>query len=149
MKYWAYLLSKLLAGAGVASLLWNGLPWLIPQSPADLYYQELYKQARFTHDLTWTFAVMIFSLMCVGLVYLAIWDQRRRCRTCLSRLRMPVATGSWNHVLFIGPPRTEYICPYGHGTLQVPELQISGIESHNWKPNQDIWTELASLDKKE
>ena len=38
---------------------------------------------------------------------------------------MLVLTDSWTHVL-LGAPRTEYICPYGHGTLKVAELQITG-----------------------
>src|SRR6266542_141220 len=83
MKYWAYFISKLLAAACIASLLWAGLVWLVPESPATLYYREVYKQARFAHDLPWTFALLIYSLLCAGLVYLSIWDQRRRCRTCM------------------------------------------------------------------
>jgi hypothetical protein len=62
---------------------------------------------------------------------------------------MPVATGSWTHLLLIGPPRIEYICPYGHGTLQVPEVQITGPENQNWLPHgEDIWKELSALEKK-
>jgi hypothetical protein len=79
------------------------------------------------------------------LVYWIAWDQRYRCRTCLRRLRMPMATGSWKNMMFLGQPRTEYICVYGHGTLKVPELQLTG-EPSDWQPHDDIWKELESLE---
>ena len=63
-----------------------------------------------------------------------------------NRLRMPILTGSWTHVLF-GAPRTEYICPYGHGTLKVAELQITGHQYPDWEPHEDIWKELYSLEE--
>jgi hypothetical protein len=89
--------------------------------------------------------LLVYSLLCAGLVYLVILDQRYRCRICLRRLRMPVSTGSWTHILLFGPPRTEYICVYGHGTLKVPDLQITGPEPVDWQPHEDIWKELATL----
>ena len=64
----------------------------------------------------------------MGVIWLAICDQRYRCRTCLRRLRMPILTGDWTHIL-LGPPRTEYICPFGHGTLKVDEVQITGHQA--------------------
>jgi len=79
-------------------------------------------------------------------VWLIVWDQRYRCRTCLRWLRMPLRTGSWTHVLF-GAPRTEYICLYGHGTLTVDELQISGQQMRDWEPHEDIWKELFALEE--
>ncbi len=59
---------------------------------------------------------------------------------------MPVARGSWTHIL-LGPPRTEYICPYGHGTLKVPELQIGGPHPPDWQAHEDIWKELFSTEE--
>jgi hypothetical protein len=59
---------------------------------------------------------------------------------------MPIHRGSWNHVL-LGAPRTEYICLFGHGTLTVAELQITGMQNPDWEPHQDIWTELYALDE--
>jgi hypothetical protein len=149
MKYWAYFAAKLAAATGVMRLVWLALVRLTPDTPADRYYWEVYHKGRFGHDLTWTFTVLLFWLLFAGLVYLAVWDQRRRCRVCLRRLRMPVERGSWTHLFLIGPPRTEYICPYGHGTLAVPEVHLSGTETPNWQPHgDDIWKELSSLDKK-
>ncbi|HBY62178.1 MAG TPA: hypothetical protein DEH78_20350 [Solibacterales bacterium] len=75
-----------------------------------------------------------------------VLDQKYRCRTCLRRLRMPVMAGSWPNSFLRGAPRTEYICPYGHGTLRVPELQIAGRENSRWRENEDLWTELERQD---
>ena len=40
-------------------------------------------------------------------------------------------------IAIFGRPRIEYICPFGHGTLKEAELQISGLENPEWKPNAD------------
>ena len=99
----------------------------------------------FGHDLGYTFVMMLYSLVAVGLIWVVIWDQRYRCRTCLRRLRMPILTGDWTHIL-LGRPRTEYICPFGHGTLKVDEVQITGHQGPDWQPHEDMWKELVSLD---
>ena len=65
------------------------------------------------------------------------------------RLRMPVRIGSWSRLLTIGRPGTEYICPYGHGTLTEPELQIAGAEDAEWKPHNDLWEELCATSSRE
>jgi hypothetical protein len=106
---------------------------------------QMFHPARLAVDLGFTFAMLLFFLFAGGLLWLIVWDQRYRCRSCLRRLCMPVATGSWTHMLFLGMPRTEYICPYGHGTLKVAELQITGRQNPDWQPNEDIWEELYSL----
>jgi hypothetical protein len=72
-------------------------------------------------------------------------DQKYRCRTCARKLMMPVMRGSWDSMLRLGRPHTEYICPYGHGTLKVPELQITGKEPIDWAEHQDMWKELEEL----
>ena len=36
----------------------------------------------------------------------------------------------------------EYICPYGHGKLNVQELQISGKVAPAWTEHGDMWDEL-------
>jgi len=90
-------------------------------------------------------ALMGWFLLAAGALYLTIWDQRHRCRTCLRRLRMPVATGSWGFMLQLGRPRIEYICPYGHGTLKEEELQISGLANPEWTAHSDdYWAELSA-----
>jgi len=49
-------------------------------------------------------------------------------------------------MLFLGQPSTEYICVYGHGTLKVPELQLTGTTTSDWEPHHDMWKELESLE---
>ena len=74
----------------------------------------------FAHDLTYTYSHDALLPDPRGVLYLVVWDQRYRCRTCLRRLRMPVFAGSWPNMFLKGQPRMEYICTYGHGTLKVP-----------------------------
>lgn len=141
MKYWSFLMAKLLAAGGLLWGLRKLLVWLVPPPDAS-------KHARFgenfSKDFNFAFAMWVFYLSAAGIVWLVLWDQRYRCRACLRRLRMPVHTGSWTHVLF-GAPRTEYICLYGHGTLKVDELQIHGDQIRDWEPHEDMWKELFSL----
>ncbi len=142
MKYWGYLVAKLMAAA---LLMWAGrsIVRLLFRSPAIFLDQPL---EPFMHDLGYTTAMMLFFVYCAGLVYLVVWDQRYHCRTCLRRLRMPVIKGSWPNMLLFGQPRTEYICIYGHGTLKVPEVQITGA-GQDWEPHDDdIWKELEALE---
>jgi hypothetical protein len=138
IRYWGFLALKLLAAAaGAAGSLWFlNLFWL-PYTP--LFRVNSY---RFSYDLVYTTLVGVWFLFAYGLVYLAIWDQRYRCRTCLRKLRMPIETGSWGYMLQLGRPRIEYICPYGHGKLNVDEVQISGITAPEWTEQGDIWQEL-------
>ena len=145
MKYWGFLVVKLVAAVFLLRSLWFGVRQLFTQ-PAVFLGLE---QKPFAHDLGYTSAMMVFFLVCAGIVYVIIWDQRYRCRTCLRRLRMPVAAGSWPNMLLFGQPRTEYICIYGHGTLRVPEVQITGSKSPDWEPHPDIWKELESLEETE
>ena len=137
MKYWGFLVAKLMAAAVV---LWGAR--IVPDA-----YIYIYPRARFAFDLSFTFVMLGYWLFATGLLWAVIWDQRYRCRTCLRRLRMPVRFGSWTNVLF-GAPRTEYICTYGHGTLKVAELQITGRTNPDWEPHEDIWKELFAETKK-
>jgi len=143
MKYWSFLIAKLLVAGG---FLWGLRKLLIRLVPPP----DISKYARFgenfSKDFNYAFAMWGFYLCAAGLIWLVLWDQRYRCRACLRRLRMPVRTGSWTHVLF-GAPRTEYICLYGHGTLKVDELQIHGDQIRDWEPHEDMWKELFSLEE--
>jgi hypothetical protein len=88
----------------------------------------------------------IVYMIGVGLFYLCILDQRYRCRVCLRRLRMPVETGSWSKMLQFGRPKMEYICIYGHGTLNIPELHLTGTDTTEWTEHSDYWAELCAAD---
>jgi hypothetical protein len=114
--------------------------------PAPLHYRgTVGPRDPFGTDLGYTFVMLAFSLVAVGVLWAVIWDQRYRCRTCLRRLRMPIQTGSWTHSFLIGRPQIEYICLYGHGTLKVEELQITGHTEPDWEPHEDMWKELIAL----
>ena len=142
MKYWGYFAAKLAAIFVVISLLNFGLVHLFGTPPINRFQHD---RSLFLQDMPYTFCVLGIWLALVGLLSLAIRDQRQRCRTCLRRLIMPVATGSWGNILTIGRPQTEWICAYGHGTLRIDELQITGKEAPDWRPHgDDIWKELES-----
>ncbi|HLJ47293.1 MAG TPA: hypothetical protein VKU01_14855 [Bryobacteraceae bacterium] len=143
MKYWGWLAAKLVV---VGAIIVGGraaIQAIVPRSTEILYS----KLDPFAHDLRYTAAMMVFFLFCYSLLYLTFWDQKRRCRTCLRRLRMPIARGAWSNMLLFGQPRTEYICLYGHGTLRVPEVDLTGSKQPDWQPHDaDIWKELEALE---
>jgi hypothetical protein len=141
MKYWGYLAAKVVVWLAILTAIERAIAWSFP--PVNFYLRGPIPVVRY---LDYQFIMLAFGLFAVGLAWLIVWDQRYRCRTCLRRLRMPIQTGSWTHVL-LGAPRTEYICPYGHGTLKVAELQIAGHEEPDWQPHEDMWKELLSLDE--
>ena len=143
MRYWGFLVAKLLVVAFLIRAVWLAIAMGFGR-PAIFLGKEL---TPFTHDLGYTAVMMLFFTFCAGLLYVTIWDQRYRCRTCLRRLRRPVSTGSWPNMLLFGQPRTEYICLYGHGTLKVPDVQLTGTTS-DWQPHgDDIWKELESIEE--
>jgi hypothetical protein len=93
---------------------------------------------------------MVWFLLAAGTLYIIIRDQRYRCRVCLRRLRMPVETGSRGFMLQLGRPRTEYICPYGHGTLKEEDTATSVLDGPVWTPHSDdIWAELVAAGKED
>ena len=144
MRYWGILLAKVLVGAAVLYGIWQALhAFYVP--PAHL---RRFGHSPFLHDLPWTTLMFVYNLLLQGILFLIFLDQRYRCRTCGRRLRMPVHTGRYAQVLLFGPPKTEYICTYGHGTLRVPELHITGKEPASWERHEDIWKELEELDSK-
>ena len=141
MKYWAFLVAKLVVGAGLLLGLRAGIR-LAFGTPREILLSH---PDPFAHDLTYTFVMLGFSLLAAGLLWAILWDQRYRCRTCVRRLRMPLNTGTWNHLL-MGAPRKEYICLYGHGTLKVDEYQAWGKHEADWEPHTDMWKELEELE---
>ena len=147
MKYWLYLLAKLAVAAGVLfgvqAILIASYP--VPKVDPKLVAKYGPPQPLFLHDMLFTFLVFGIWLFGAGLLSLILRDQRRRCRTCLRPLIMPINSGSWGHLVTFGRPRTELICPFGHGTLSIEELQITGRHFPDWQPHDDdIWKELES-----
>lgn len=143
MRYWLYLAAKILVAGFLVLLLQGAVESLFP--PPEPTRLGWIPGSLFLYNLPFTFAVLGVWLLGAGLFYLVIWDQRRRCRTCLHRLIMPINSGSWGNMLRFGRPTTEYICPFGHGTLHIEDLQITGATHANWQPHDDdIWKELES-----
>ena len=142
VRYWGFLALKLILSCAIAAVFlceinYSWTPrYPIPEINWYLFYR----------DLRYTLLIGILFLGLLGLLYLSVLDQRYRCRVCLRRLRMPVEKGSWSRMFMLGRPEVEYICIYGHGKLNVPELQISGIENPEWKEQGDIWSELFAGD---
>ena len=143
MKYWGWFVIKLIAAAAVLLTLDYAVHAFFPRR-APLIYSHL---EPFAHDLGYTTIMMVLFLLCCGALQLIIWDQRTRCRTCLRRLRMPITTGSWSNMLLFGQPKTEYICIYGHGTLAIPDVELTGPKRPGWTAHDDdIWKELESYE---
>ncbi len=138
MKYWGYLVAKLMLAAGLLYPIWRLIERAFPTPKSG--------RADVVRDLHLNLTMLLFWLFASGIIWLIVWDQKYRCRTCLRRLRMPIQRGGWQHVL-LGAPHTEYICPYGHGTLSVAELQITGRQEPDWAPHEDMWKELFSLEE--
>jgi hypothetical protein len=145
MRYWGYFAGKLAVGGGIMYGLLRLLDWAVKPQPC--FYN--YCPPRFPYDLPFTLGAGAWFLLCCGLLYAIIFDQRYRCRVCLRRLRMPIETGSWASMLQFGRPRIEYICPYGHGTLKEAGLQISGHENPEWTQHAEYWEELCAGAKDE
>ena len=143
MRYWSILAAKLLVAGGALYAIWVAMH--LRYTPPE--HVARWNHSPFLHDLNYTGQLFLFNLLVQGVIFLIIWDQRYRCRTCGRRLRMPIMTGRYAQMLLYGKPKLEYICTYGHGTLKVPELHIGGKEPNSWEPHDDMWKELYSYDK--
>ncbi len=151
MKYWSYLAAKLMAAVALAFWLHRCVQFAFPIPPKNRYG---YRPSLFLQDMGFTFAILGVWLVATGLFALVIWDQRRRCRTCLRRLRMPITLGSWSNMMMFGRPQTAWICPYGHGTLKRDDVQLDvqlgAFSTSSWEPHgDDIWKELESCGSRE
>jgi hypothetical protein len=145
LKYWAYFAAKLLAAALCLRAMVDLLGWVLPAP--EIYHWN--GRTHYAPSITLYAAEFAVFLLGVGLLYVIVLDQRMRCRKCLRLLRMPIEKGSWSRATLFSPPELESICPYGHGTLTEPELQITGLQIPAWTPHDDdIWKELESLDKR-
>jgi hypothetical protein len=145
-KYWGWLTAKLLAVALVNRILVAGFFILMPPASAK---GLRFTTPRFGYELGWTSVMMAVTVFTFILAFLAFREQKYRCRVCGHALRMPVATGDWGRATLFAPPHTEYICKFGHGTLAMREVQITGPEPPKWRQHNDnIWEELKELSKR-
>lgn len=76
--------------------------------------------------LTW-----LSIVVCGGMVWWCLADQRARCRACLRLLEYPVRVGSPGAVLF-DHAGTELVCCEGHGALYLPEISSDYVQSEGW-----------------
>jgi hypothetical protein len=144
MRYWAYLAGKVVVAVAPLYGLLALIERTVPATPKDAWP----RLHNMNQELLGALYLLGWFLLCTGVLYLIVWDQRRRCRVCLRKLRMPIETGSRSYMLQLGQPRIESICPYGHGTLKEDELQITGRDNPEWKANSDdIWEELCAPQK--
>lgn len=151
VRYWGFLALKVALSCAIAAVFLCEINYSWPpHHPLPIinwkYFGGSMEPGQTSSALLYTTLVGIWFLFLAGLLYLSILDQRYRCRVCLRRLRMPIERGSWGRMLQLGRPEVEYICIYGHGKLNVSELQISGIENPEWKEQGDIWSELFAGD---
>jgi hypothetical protein len=136
LKQHFYFLGFLLART-VAILLGFGILWAIFM---DRSVQHLFMDGS---NFVLPFFSWTFLLASWGATFWCLRDQQHRCRVCCTELKMPVNSGRWSS-LVLDRPRTEYICPYGHGTLYVPGTRLLDIDAVNWTSHDDIWRELFS-----
>ena len=142
MKYWLFFSAKIVLAVALFAGIWLAMEALLPD---PIMIQDV-RLRRFGQDLTWTTAIFAYFLAAAGTLYVIALDQRYRCRSCLRRLRMPVNSGAWDQMLRIGTPQVEYICPFGHGTLNIKLVHFAGREGDAWRAHDDnIWRELESL----
>jgi hypothetical protein len=136
VRYWGLLLGKFAVAGSIVLTVQFAINrfWPSPKGYDSVYLGFLLAEC------------LLFSTG-IAMFYLAILDQRYRCRVCLRRLRMPVERGSWSNMLQFGRPKIEYICTYGHGKLNIAELQITGIENPEWTEHADYWAELCGTGK--
>jgi hypothetical protein len=144
MRYWAYLAGKVVVAAAPLYALLFLIGRAFPAPPKG----EWPRLRNMDQDLLHGMWMMGWFLLAAGVLYLIVWDQRRRCRVCLRRLRMPIETGSRGFTLLLGEPRIETICTYGHGTLSEEETAVAGLNNAEWTPHSDdIWDELCAPGK--
>ncbi|MDX2152526.1 MAG: ABC transporter permease [Bryobacteraceae bacterium] len=121
-RYWWFLIAKTATLLGALTLLWVELVHG-PRPPV------------FGLAMSW-----LFLLACVGVAAFCIRDQRRRCPVCLHRLALPISIGTWANTF--EPAKTELLCEQGHGTLLLPETEISAAPKERWTALDDSWREL-------
>ena len=143
VRYWAFLLGKLLLAGAIFAALIRTLNafWAGPEHPVIRGHYTL----GYDRYLVYLICLGVVWFVGIALFYLAILDQRYRCRVCLRRLRMPIETGSWSKMLQFGRPHIQYICTYGHGKLNIPELHLTGMDVREWTEHSDYWAELCSI----
>src|SRR5436190_755427 len=89
--------------------------------------------------------ILAAKLMAAAAVLYVIWSGLRASYT------PPYEVTLWNHSPFLHDLNWTTMVflfwLFTYGLLKVPELQFTGKEPNDWKPNEDMWKELTSIDK--
>ncbi|MGH9466481.1 MAG: hypothetical protein ACRD1Y_03915 [Terriglobales bacterium] len=143
LRYWFWLLCKLAVAALLVLGVWTVTTWVVPPPPTGL----MSAWPRLGSDLPYTMAAFLVVVVAFGLGWACAVDQVYRCRTCARRLRMPRTKGNYSHVMLGGAPHTEYICTYGHGRLNVPDVHVSGGHIFRWVGYGSLWEDLIQAER--
>ena len=137
MKWWGLLVAKIVCLIAIHIVL---ILWINGFFPKD----------QMGRDLAYTFSLMGADMFVFVLGYGFWMDQKYRCRTCLRILRMPLEKGNWSHATLFAPPKLEWICPFGHGTMRQDEIHLSGAQPDSWHKNDDnFWRAFEDAWKKD
>src|ERR1043165_1237552 len=110
MRYWAYLAGKLLAAGLPLFAMLRVIERAFPAPPKALnnsYRAQLAVLDPLVFHYPFYAWLLAWFLLASMAVYFIVWDQKRRCRVCARKPRMPVGTGDWGSMLQLGRPRTE------------------------------------------
>lgn len=130
-RYWLFFAGK--SYFGLAAI---GCAWILivdPSGRIDL--------SRGLGEYAGLVTTWVFALVACGFLHLSWRDQQMRCHVCLRRMRIPASSGSWASYIF-NRPKTEYLCPAGHGTVSVSPGEPGGPESSDWKDMDESWRDL-------
>lgn len=130
-RYWLFFVAKSYAGLLTIGCVWIRI--VDPSGGIDL--------SRGLGEFAPLITTWVFALVACGFLHWSWRDQQLRCHVCLRRMRIPASSGSWASYLF-NRPRTEYLCPVGHGTVSVSPGEPGAGESSDWKDMDDSWREL-------
>jgi hypothetical protein len=131
LSYWLFFIAKSYLGLGAIGCGW--ILFIDPSNGVDL--------SRGLGEFSVLITTWVFALFACGFLHWSWRDQQLRCHVCLRRMRIPATSGSWASYLF-NRPRTEYLCPAGHGTVSVSPGEPGGPDSSDWKDMDESWRDL-------
>jgi hypothetical protein len=126
-RYWAFLAGKALAVAILFPLLWV---------EAGTAIRGLLTGGW--RILSGVISVVVLVIATGRAMIWCVADQRRRCRTCLRRLVLPVSVGSYASLF--EPSATEMLCEQGHGALSLSDTETDVQD--RWTRLDDSWKAL-------
>ncbi|MGH9486198.1 MAG: hypothetical protein ACRD04_01220 [Terriglobales bacterium] len=144
-RFWLWLALKLTVAALLVLGFWTVTTWVVPPPATGLLAQFPRMVAS---DWPYVLAVIAAIFLGFGLGWVCAADQVLRCRVCARRLKMPRSEGDLSHTLLGStPPRTEYICTWGHGRLLVPETHLPTSRPNLWIGNRSLWEDLIQAER--